>query len=90
MELKIDDDVKRVLEFMQGSMSADRLVAVAACVHALAPILWGQFEREDISALRLVSSSLLNAPRVEHTQQDARSPRPELACADGGFEAAAS
>jgi hypothetical protein len=53
MELEIDEDVKRVLEFMQGSMSADRLVAVAAGVHALAPILWGSHIAVEITALRL-------------------------------------
>jgi hypothetical protein len=71
MELEIDEDVKRVLEFMQGSMSADRLVAVAAGVHALAPILWGHFETERVSALRLVSG-LLNAGRDLPLQQAAK------------------
>ena len=53
-ELAIDQDVKRVLEFMQTSMSADRLVSVAAGVHALAPILWGHYGSTEIAALRLV------------------------------------
>jgi len=54
VELQIDEDVKRVLEFMQDSMSADRLVAVAAGVHALAPILWGNYGNVEISVLRLL------------------------------------
>jgi hypothetical protein len=53
MELEIDEDVKRVLEFMQSSMSADRLVSVAAGVHALAPILWGGYGQVEISVLLL-------------------------------------
>ena len=89
MELEIDEDVKRVLEFMQGSMSADRLVAVAASVHALAPILWGHFGTEDISALRLASLPL-SGPRAEHIQPCARSPHPELACVGDGSGAEAS
>ena len=88
MELQIDEDVKRVLEFMQGSMSADHLVAVAAGVHALAPILWGHFEAESVSALRLASLPP-NAARAEHTQRDARA-QVSAAGVDGGFEAAAS
>jgi hypothetical protein len=53
MKLRIDEDVKRVLEFMQTSMSADRLVAIAAGVHALAPILWGRYPHGGDGLLRL-------------------------------------
>jgi len=89
MELEIDLDVKLVLEFMQSGISADRLVAVAAGVNALAPVVWGRFEAKDISVLRLVSLPI-SAPRVEHTQSCARSPLPELASAGGDSEAEAS
>ena len=71
MNLQIDEDVKRVLEFMQESMSADHLVAVASGVHALAPILWGHFEAESVSALRLVSRPL-SADRDLPLQQAAK------------------
>jgi hypothetical protein len=54
MELQIDEDVKRVLEFMQESMDAGRLVAVAAGVCVLAPILWGGYDPVQIEPLRLV------------------------------------
>jgi hypothetical protein len=89
MNLIADEDVRRVLEFMQSTISADRLVAVATGVHALAPIVWGHFEAEGSSALRLVTSPL-NAPRAEHIRRDARSPLPELVGAGDGFEAEAS
>jgi hypothetical protein len=58
MELQIDQDVKRVLEFMQGSMSADRLVAVAAGVYALAPALWGHYRDGGDALLRLAPSPI--------------------------------
>jgi ABC-type uncharacterized transport system permease subunit len=59
MELRIDEDVKRVLEFMQGSMSADRLVAVAAGVHALAPVVWGHYPVTEIVPLALRHAPIL-------------------------------
>ena len=55
MKLICDDDVKAVAEFMQNSMPAAKLVSVASAVASLAPILWGQFEAESISALRLAA-----------------------------------
>jgi len=54
MELVLDDDVKAVAEFMQGSISAHRLVAVATGVAQLASLLWGQYQSENVEVLRLV------------------------------------
>ena len=88
MELICDDDVEAVCRFMQHSMSAAKLVSVARAVAALAPILWGRFEAESISALRFASLPPSGA-RAEHTQQDARA-QVSVADADGGFEAATS
>lgn len=88
MELICDDDVKAVCQFMQNSMPAAKLVSVAGAVAALAPILWGRFEAESVSALRLASLPP-NAARAEHTQRDARA-QVSAAGVDGGFEAAAS
>lgn len=53
MELKIDDDVKAVAEFMQRNVKTARLVSVAQSVADLAPILWKRYEKEDVSALLL-------------------------------------
>lgn len=89
MNLVIDNDVKVVLEFMQANLSANRLVSVAAGVNALAPVLWRQYETEDITILSLVSLPI-NVGRAEHIQPDAKLPAPEPAYADGGFGAGAS
>lgn len=40
MDLKIDEDVKETLEFMQDKVSAARLKVVAGAVYKLAPSLW--------------------------------------------------
>lgn len=47
MRLELDPDVQAVAEFMQASMPASKLVAVAQAMGALAPVLWGKFEPED-------------------------------------------
>ena len=41
MEVQLDPDVQRVAEFMQREIPADRVVAVAQGVAAVAPLLWG-------------------------------------------------
>lgn len=56
--LEIDADVKSVLEIMQQNMPANKLVAVAAQVNALAPMLWGDHQAEGVAAIRLVSHPL--------------------------------
>jgi hypothetical protein len=88
MHLEVDKDVKHVLEFMQNSMPATKLLSVAKAIAELAPVLWGRFEAESIFALRLVSPAP-NAARVEHTQQGARA-HASAVDADGGFEAVTS
>ena len=64
MELIIDDDVKSVAEFMQSCSPATKLVSVAEAVANIAPILWGQYESQAISALRLAPLPITN-PRVK-------------------------
>jgi hypothetical protein len=71
MELTIDDDVKRVAEFMQSNLPAAKLVAAASSLAAIAPLLWGHFEPTSIAALRLKAPPL-SAGRVEHTRRGAR------------------
>jgi hypothetical protein len=53
MELTVDDDVKAVLEMMVSTIPAGRLVAVANGIQKIAPLLWGQFEAEEVNPLTL-------------------------------------
>jgi hypothetical protein len=55
MELVIDPDLKSVAEFMQEQLPANRLVAVANGLAGIAPLLWGQYQSEEVETLRLVS-----------------------------------
>jgi len=55
MELVLDDDVKAVAEFMQGNITASKLISVASAIAALAPILWGRYAPEPITALALAA-----------------------------------
>jgi hypothetical protein len=38
-----DEDIQRVMEYMQGSIAADRLVSVSVAIANLAPSLWGHY-----------------------------------------------
>lgn len=52
-QVVMDADLKKVCEFMQRNIAADRLVSVAENVGAMAPILWGRFERKPVAPLLL-------------------------------------
>lgn len=54
MELLIDDDVKAVAEFMQQHVPAAKLASLASAVAELAPLLWGRYDREPVTALYLL------------------------------------
>ena len=49
MKLTIDHDVRAVAEFMQRSIPTARLAGVAAGIHAMAPLLWGQYTAESVN-----------------------------------------
>jgi hypothetical protein len=53
MDFLIDDDLRVVAEFMQRNVAAAKLVPVAEAVHALAPLLWGHYSRDDVMPLTL-------------------------------------
>ncbi|MCI1244223.1 MAG: hypothetical protein LKI99_06185 [Acetobacter fabarum] len=44
-QVVMDEDLKKVCEFMQRNIAADRLVSVAENLGAMAPILWGRYGR---------------------------------------------
>lgn len=86
MRLVMDDDVQRVCEFMQASVPTAKLVAVADGLASLAPLLWGTYQGEAVSALRLSSKPISACDR--HRPQDATEPCPVLLCAGGDDPAA--
>jgi hypothetical protein len=56
MALKIDADVAAVASFMQATLPAAKLVAVAQAIGELAPLLWRHYDRESIRPLELATS----------------------------------
>jgi hypothetical protein len=55
MKLVIDPDVKTIVEFIQERLPANRLASVASGVAAIAPLLWGHHQTEEIITLQMVS-----------------------------------
>lgn len=66
MNLEIDQDVKMVAEFMQERIAASRLKGVADGLAAIAPLLWGCYQPEQIEVLRLRSEPI--SPCDPHRQ----------------------
>jgi hypothetical protein len=55
LTLSVDPEVLAVAEFMQRRIPAARLLGVAAGMHALAPLLWGDYASERVHAIRLLA-----------------------------------
>jgi len=53
MLLEIDPDLKAVAEFMQSNVPTAKLVSVAESLSAVAPLLWGDYDRQAVAALEL-------------------------------------
>ena len=70
MDIEIDPDVKAVAAFMQGNMAASKLVAVAASIGRLAPILWGHHASEQRDWL-VLSHLPITSDDDPHTRSDA-------------------
>lgn len=66
MNLEMDYHVKITAEWMQSHLPADKLVTAAEAVAALAPLLWGRYDRKDVQAIALVSPPIeLKRPILE-------------------------
>ncbi len=86
MILELDDDVRRVAEYMQSHVAATRLVSVSLAVSELAPILWGTHPRESVRALSLTHGQA--CPTGSELLQSASTGSERRGHADGGFEVA--
>lgn len=62
--LVADQDVQAVAEFMQTRIAAGRLVSVADRLAAMAPLLWGHYEAESVTALRLTPPPISVEPET--------------------------
>lgn len=68
MEIKVDRDVKAVLEFMQERVPPSRLASVASGIAVIAPVLWGHYQSEVVTALQMLAEPLTPAcPESTHS-----------------------
>jgi len=83
MRVKLDNDVLKVLEFIQMNVAAHKLIGVASSVNSLAPMLWGCYEAERVQAIELEPDPICEK-RLNATESV-----PALACVGGDSAAAA-
>jgi hypothetical protein len=83
MPIIVDDDLRTVAEYMQANVPAAKLVATADALSAVAPLLWGRYERQAVVPLGL---TLGHDP---HTRPSATERRP-AEDAGGGSAAGAA
>jgi hypothetical protein len=67
-EMKLDEDVHRVAEFMQHNLSATKLVAVAEALPKVARLLWEGYSQEPCTPARL---AVPKTDRERPSQSDA-------------------
>jgi post-segregation antitoxin (ccd killing protein) len=53
-KLVLDSDLKAVLEFMQGNISAGKLIGIAEAIPQTARLLWAEYPQEPFSAAALL------------------------------------
>jgi hypothetical protein len=62
--MHLDQDVEAVAAYMQASVPAARLVAVASAIEKIAPLLWGHYSQETVRPLTLPATPLADGPRT--------------------------
>ncbi len=58
LALEVDEDVLKVLKFMQRNMQTSKFVAVSEQVAHLAPLLWSRHSREEIHPVCIKQDAL--------------------------------
>lgn len=64
-DLEMDADLKLVMEFMRENLPASKLVGVAQALAAVAPVLWGHYEREEVRALTLMNPPITRGSTLQ-------------------------
>ena len=54
MQLKLDDDLQVLIEFMQSRFSAQRLVSISDGLHTMARPLWGRYQSDVVVPIELI------------------------------------
>lgn len=82
-ELLMDKDLRAVVEFMQDSIPACKLVGLSETLPQLARLLWGHFQQEPVKPLELLLT------KTHPSQSNANGCDPAKACVGGGSAVAA-
>lgn len=51
--ISIDSDLEKTIDFMQRNLPTDKLVGVAASLNGIAPLLWGHYAVQPLTAISL-------------------------------------
>ena len=84
MKVVVDEHLQIVLEFMQRSMPAWKLIGIAEALPQMARLLWGGVPQEPCT---VVAFSLPKTVGQNPTRQASTESSPVLACEHGGSEA---
>jgi hypothetical protein len=84
LQLIADADVQRVLEFMQVSIQAAKLVGVAESIPQMARLLWGRFPQEPVSPIGLELDPAAKTVLRNPSQAVSTELLPAPACVDDG------
>ena len=57
MELTLDSDVKKVMEFMQENIAANKLLGVSESLPKIAKLLWDRYPQEEVYAVNFSSEA---------------------------------
>lgn len=69
MQIETDPDVKAAAEFLQENFAATKLVPIVEALAALAPLLWGRYDREVVTTLELRAPSFFAARTPTNASQ---------------------
>jgi hypothetical protein len=76
--LQIDEHLQRLLEFMQDTIPANKLVGIAEKVPIMARLLWGHNPQEPVSSVSLTCLDLADGRLLDASESD-----PGGVCAGG-------
>jgi hypothetical protein len=79
MQIKVNEDAKSVLEFMQANVPTERLVGVADVLPQMARLLWAKYPQEPCVGISLVGNGI-----TSDSLPSASESSPGPSCVGGG------
>jgi hypothetical protein len=63
--LQVDEHLQQVLEFMQESVPASKLVQIAEKLPEMARLLWSRYSQEPVVAVSLTEAAIVSVERTQ-------------------------